>query len=212
MIFYVSFSGGRTSAYLVALFEELKKSHPELDVRYVFMNTGAEHPDTYRFIKDVVSYFKINLNCINVVYDPVLGGSNGYELVDISDIRPDRSIWEGMLKKYGSPAVNIPFCTARMKTEPFDKFVKDDAKGAEFFVWLGIRQDEPSRLKPRLGYGYLANLSDVEKPDILRYWAKFDFDLKIPENLGNCVFCVKKDTKKNRPIGQAMPRSSESLA
>jgi len=40
----VSFSGGRTSAYLCSL---IKGLHP--DAVFVFMDTGAEHPETYDF-------------------------------------------------------------------------------------------------------------------------------------------------------------------
>ena len=50
----VSFSGGRTSAYLVWLFEQKRKKE-NINVEYVFCDTGAEHPKTYKFIKDVVT-------------------------------------------------------------------------------------------------------------------------------------------------------------
>ncbi|AUR93167.1 phosphoadenosine phosphosulfate reductase family protein [Vibrio phage 1.184.A._10N.286.49.A5] len=43
MINVVSFSGGRTSAYLVHLMEQKRKLEG-WDVRYLFMDTGAEHP------------------------------------------------------------------------------------------------------------------------------------------------------------------------
>ena len=42
----VSFSGGRTSAYLCSL---IKKLHP--NAVFVFMDTGAEHPATYDFVR-----------------------------------------------------------------------------------------------------------------------------------------------------------------
>ena len=45
----VSFSGGRTSAYLVHLMEQRRLSGEE--VHYVYMDTGAEHKGTYEFIK-----------------------------------------------------------------------------------------------------------------------------------------------------------------
>jgi 3'-phosphoadenosine 5'-phosphosulfate sulfotransferase (PAPS reductase)/FAD synthetase len=54
----VSFSGGRTSAYLVHLMEQKRKKE-NIEVEYVFMDTGAEHPNTYEFIKKCVEYFDI---------------------------------------------------------------------------------------------------------------------------------------------------------
>ncbi|MBD2815963.1 phosphoadenosine phosphosulfate reductase family protein, partial [Xenorhabdus sp. Flor] len=65
MINVVSFSGGRTSAYLVYLMEQRRKQGE--DVRYVFMDTGAEHPKTYEFIRDLVQHWKIDLVCLPVV-------------------------------------------------------------------------------------------------------------------------------------------------
>ena len=41
-----SFSGGRSSAYMV---HKLMQSHPDTD--FIFTDTGAEHPKTYEFIK-----------------------------------------------------------------------------------------------------------------------------------------------------------------
>lgn len=212
MIHYVSFSGGRTSAYLVMLFEKLKKMNPELDVRYIFMDTGAEHPDTYRFIKDVVKHFEINLIVLRVSINPILHKANSYEIIELGDMKRDLSIWSSMLKKYGSPAINIPFCTGRMKTEPYEKFVKDDSQGNEYFTWLGIRADEPRRLKPKLGIGYLAHMSDVDKSDILKYWSAYDWDLHIPENLGNCEFCIKKDPIKIALAERYEPKHAEEWA
>ena len=43
-----SFSGGRTSAYLCKL---LLEKFGKDNVEFVFMDTGAEHPETYSFIK-----------------------------------------------------------------------------------------------------------------------------------------------------------------
>ncbi|EKO8531682.1 phosphoadenosine phosphosulfate reductase family protein, partial [Escherichia coli] len=45
----VSFSGGRTSAYLVHLMEQRRKAGE--NVHYILMDTGCEHPLTYRFIR-----------------------------------------------------------------------------------------------------------------------------------------------------------------
>ncbi|WP_149017487.1 phosphoadenosine phosphosulfate reductase family protein, partial [Escherichia coli] len=62
MINVVSFSGGRTSAYLLWLMEQKRQAGE--DVHYVFMDTGAEHPKTYEFIRNIVSNWKIDLHCL----------------------------------------------------------------------------------------------------------------------------------------------------
>ncbi len=97
----VSFSGGRSSAYLVYLME-LRRIAGE-DVRYVFMDTGAEHPKTYEFIRNIVKHWKIDLICLRVVVNPVLGQANGYKLISIDEIGYDLQVWRDICAKYGTP-------------------------------------------------------------------------------------------------------------
>ena len=58
----VSFSGGRQARSLCSL---IKKLHP--DAVFVFMDTGAEHPATYDFIRQCNDYFGLNLVCLRTV-------------------------------------------------------------------------------------------------------------------------------------------------
>lgn len=97
-------------------------------------------------------------------------------------------------EKYGTPYVHGAFCTRTMKTEVFERYCRDTF--GDYHTWIGIRADEPKRLKPRDGVSYLAEISDFEKQDVISWWKKQPFDLGIPEHLGNCVFCVKKGLNK----------------
>ncbi len=45
----ISFSGGRTSAVMTKI---LLDKFPEKEIIITFANTGLEHPDTLRFVKD----------------------------------------------------------------------------------------------------------------------------------------------------------------
>lgn len=193
MIHVVSFSGGRTSAYLVHLMEQ-RRIKEDLDVRYIYMDTGAEHPKTYEFIKNVVSHWDINLTCLRVVVNPELGKGNSYEVIPVSEIKHDLEPWKAIVKKYGLPYPAGAFCTREMKFNPVTKYCKDNFD--EYTTWIGIRADEQSRLKPKDGINYLADISDFEKDDINHWWSKQHFDLNIPEHLGNCVFCIKKSVNK----------------
>ncbi|ENU56780.1 Phage NinC [Acinetobacter guillouiae MSP4-18] len=203
----ISFSGGRTSAYLVNLFRSDPNAH------FVFMDTGAEHPATYQFIKDIVKHWKIDLVCLRVVINPIMHKGGSYKVVGLDDLKQDLEPWKAMVKKYGSPYYDSPFCTARMKTEPFEKYCNDKFGKGNFERWIGIRFDEPRRLpieileklnlpihkdakKQKSGFRYLAEISDIEKDDVLDWWEKQSFDLAITEHLGNCVFCIKKTINK----------------
>lgn len=141
MINVVSFSGGRTSAYMLHVIRNLDPT-----ALFVFMDTGAEHPNTYKFIRDVVDNWGINLACLRVVPVMVDGVGSNYEIIDYRDCKQDLIPWQRMLQKYGHPYVGGAFCTDRMKTVPFTKYCDNNIGKGNYRTWIGIRQDEPARL------------------------------------------------------------------
>lgn len=188
----VSFSGGRTSAYLCYL---MKEKYGD-DVDFVYMDTGAEHPKTYEFIRKVNREFDLNLACLRLKVNKELGRGNSYNIVDIGAMSPDLKPFADTLRKYGVPYIGGMFCTDRMKLTPFTKYCRDKYGLGNYETWLGIRADEPKRLSEKKGIRYLAEISDFEKEDILNFWSEMPFDLGIDEWLGNCVFCPKKSNLK----------------
>ena len=146
MIHVVSFSGGRTSARFIETME-LKRDKEGLDVRYIFMDTGAEHPKTYEFIRKVVAHFEIDLVCLRVKINPVLGGANSYTQIPLEDTGPDLQPWIDMLKKYSTPYnPGGTFCTDRMKLVPYTKYCDEKFGRKRYITYLGIRFDEPKRI------------------------------------------------------------------
>lgn len=141
MINVVSFSGGRTSAYMLNV---IRRLHPES--RFVFMDTGAEHHDTYRFIRDIVDSWGIDLACLRVTPVMIDGVGSSYETIPYNECKQDLIPWQRMLQKYGHPYVGGAFCTDRMKTVPFTKYCNDNFGKGNYKTWIGIRQDEPVRL------------------------------------------------------------------
>lgn len=190
----VSFSGGRTSAYLVHLMEQKRKDGE--DVHYVFMDTGAEHPKTYEFVRNIINVWSVPVTCLRLKINPELGNGNSFTVVSADEIVCDLKPWKDMLSKYGVPYTGGMFCTDRMKLGPFKKYCDEKFGRGNYETWLGIRADEQRRLKRKDGISYLADISDFEKQDVLNWWSEQDFDLNIDEWLGNCVFCPKKSDLK----------------
>jgi hypothetical protein len=190
----VSFSGGRTSAYLCHLMIEL---YGRENVDFVYMDTGAEHPKTYEFIKQVDKEFGLNLICLRTKFNMELGKANGYEVIDVNDCKHDMKPWKDMLQKYGTPYnPGGAFCTDRMKLVPYKKYLDQKYGRDGYITYLGIREDEPKRLNPRKGIEFMASISDFDKQDVLDWWNGQSFNLEIDEHLGNCVFCIKKGINK----------------
>jgi hypothetical protein len=179
--------------------EEKRKSGEIGKVHYMFMDTGAEHPKTYEFIKKCVDYFDIDLTCIRA--DVKLDGygrgfGTTYKVVSLDECKHDLKPWYDYTKKYGIPNVSTPKCTGEMKTRPHDKYCNKVFGKNNYVTWLGIRADEQRRIKDAKNIRYLAEISDMGKEDIIDWWSDMPFDLEIPEWLGNCVFCIKKGANK----------------
>ena len=212
MINVVHFSGGRTSGFMVWLFEQRRKAEG-IDVKYIFCDTGAEHPKTYEFIREIVKRWKINLTCLraDVIMDKGVGVT--YKVIGLGECKQDLIPFHDICKKYGTPNINVPLCSQRLKSIPAIKYCNDKYGKKNYLEWLGMRIDEPKRIKntedqldmfqkrkklpERLQrIRYLAEISDFTKEDVIDWWGDQNFDLEIDEHLGNCVFCYKKSTKK----------------
>jgi hypothetical protein len=148
-----------------------------------------------------------------VIVNPELGKGVGYDVVDVDDCSHDLKPFRDSINKYSTPTFQSAHCTGRMKSEPSDKYCNDKYGKRGYTKWLGMRIDEPRRIKtvtaqldmfgektkqklPPIHLNYLGNISDFEKQDILDWWKQQPFDLDLQESLGNCVFCVKKGAVK----------------
>jgi hypothetical protein len=192
----VSFSGGRTSAYLCSV---LLGMFDRADLRFVFMDTGAEHPATYDFIRKVDGHLGLNLVCLRGDCDSPLGVGVAPRVVPLDTIGPDLQPFASMCGKYGTPGVRSAWCTSRLKEDVNNTWCNEEFGKGGYVTWIGVRADEPKRLK-NMGRSplvrYLAEVDDADKQDIYDFWSDMPFDLEIPQWLGNCVFCIKKSNPK----------------
>lgn len=140
----VSFSGGRTSAYLCSLIKERMGD----DVEFIFFNTGGEHPKTYDFIRKCNDQFNLNLTCLEVdINHDGMGKrhTNSYKIVDINSMHCDLAPFIETMAKYGRPSFGMASCTREMKSKVSKRYLDEKYGKGEYQVWLGIRADEPAR-------------------------------------------------------------------
>lgn len=220
----VSLSGGRTSGYLAHIMQKMQKEHG-WNCSYVFMDTGAEAPETYEFIRNIVNEWGINLTVIRTVVHPEMNVGVTYREISLDEMGPDLKPWKDMIAKYGVPTINTPYCTSRMKTEPHDKYCDHKFGKGNYTTWLGIRADEPQRLTyydpnfdmfsmdvpEERAIRYLAELDLAGKKQINKWWSKQPFDLGIEDFAGNCVFCIKKGVNKLYAAAQAYPEMAQEF-
>jgi hypothetical protein len=203
----VSFSGGRTSAYMCKWLLD-NMSHV-FDFHFVFANTGQEHEGTLFFVYQCDQAFGLNLTWLEASVDPKKGKGTSYSIVDFFTASRSGEPFEAVISKYGIPNKEYPHCTRELKLEPMKKWAKD--KGlSEADHALGIRADEPKRYKPRKGVLYpLVQLHPVDKGHIIQWWRTQSFDLQVKEHFGNCAWCWKKSERKLKTLALEAPEIFE---
>ena len=215
----ISFSGGRTSGYLTQRLLKQKKKWKDIIV--IFANTGQEHEKTLEFINKCDKKFGFNTVWLEAV--PHLGEKKGStaKIVNFKTASRNGEPFERVIEKYGIPWSKAGHCTRELKENPIKNYLKERGLDKSNRVMaIGIRADEAHRqiktaqlnnfIYPLVGW-------DIDKEDVLDWWEEQDFDLEIPEHMGNCVWCWKKSyiklatVMKEKPEAFDFPERMEKL-
>jgi len=201
----VLFSGGRTSAYMCYW---LKRNRTHVwNMIFVYANTGQEHENSLDFVNICDQKMKLDLVWIETDIKQK-SESNGYKIVNFNTASRKGEVFEDMISRYGLPNKDFPHCTRELKIEPIKRYAKE-IFGSDYSLALGIRVDEPSRLKQSKTDNEklypLAYDHPKTKGDIINWWKDQHFDLQVPEHLGNCTWCWKKSDRKLWTIAKDFP-------
>lgn len=195
----ISFSGGRTSAYMTKLL--IDNMSEEYDFIVTFANTGLEHEKTLEFVNNCDVYFNFNTVWLeaDVFLDERRG--TGFKIVDFQSASRKGEPYEQVIKKYGIPNVSFPHCTRELKLSPMRTYLKSlGIKHTDIPTAIGIRNDETRRVSAQAEVNNiiypLINLWPSDKQDVLDFWEDQKFDLGLDEHDGNCKLCFKKSMKK----------------
>tara|TARA_B100000809_G_C15119218_1_gene523623 strand:- start:1316 stop:2212 length:897 start_codon:yes stop_codon:yes gene_type:complete len=195
-------SGGRTSAFMT---EHLLKDYSDkYEMAICFANTGWEHPKTLEFVNKCDKRWGGNkIVWLEAVTHPGRVACT-HKVVNYETASRNQEPFEEVIKKYGLPNKGYPHCTRELKENPIESYLR--ALGWEkgsYKVALGIRVDEPKRIKRGLNKSNkqfrvypLVDWFETDKIDVLDWWEDQEFDLQIPEWLGNCVGCFRKSNAK----------------
>ncbi len=189
----VSFSGGRTSAYM--LWRVLQSNNGLPDEAIVcFANTGKEEEATLEFVRDC----SINWN-VKIHWVEYRSNDQGFEEVTFETASRNGEPFEQLiLKKKYLPNPVTRFCTIEMKIRAIHKFLKSKGwKHNENMDWVGIRADEPRRVAKIARERLPLVTAGITAKDVGKFWSEQSFDLKLP-NIngktlhGNCDLCFLK--------------------
>jgi len=186
----ISFSGGRSSAYML---HEILKAHnfklPDY-VKVIFANTGKEMPQTLDFVKDV------GLNWgVDIVWLEYTGKKQFRQVTYETASRNGEPFAQLITDKNYLPNMMARFCTSELKVLTIERYMGGD----DFLTVVGIRGDEPRRAaKMRSKDNYAVPLADsgITEAKIRDFWGNQNFDLAMPpagkNTLSNCDLCFLK--------------------
>lgn len=189
----ISFSGGRTSAYM--LWRVLQSNNGLPDEAIVcFANTGKEEEATLEFVRDCSVNWNVPIHWIEYrAEDPKFA-----EVTFETASRNGEPFEQLILKKKFLPNPVTRFCTIEMKIRAIHKFLKSKGwKHNENMDWVGIRADEPRRAAKIARERTPLVTAGITSKDVGKFWSEQSFDLGLPNVNGktlhgNCDLCFLK--------------------
>jgi len=197
----ISFSGGRTSAYMLWLVLQENDGLPA-DCKVMFANTGKEDDATLRFVNECAVRWNVP-----IIWLEYRNAEVPFEVVTFETASRNGEPFEALIqKKNYLPNPIARFCTVDLKILTFERYLKSIG-WTEWDNLIGIRADEPRRVSKiranpsdgRKGVTRFMPLAEasVSKHDVAAFWRAQDFDLELP-NIdgvtyhGNCDLCFLK--------------------
>lgn len=206
-ILLISFSGGRTSAFMTKFILE-NCNYDKYEKIVLFANTGREREETLSFINRCDLEWGFNTVWIEADVQEEKGVGTKHRIVTYETASRNGEPFEAVIKKYGISNQAFPHCTRELKLHPINDYMR--SKGYKHYITaLGIRADEPHRIKndPDVIYPLATDIRATER--LIREWFKRQsFDLQLKDYEGNCDLCWKKSKRKLMTLLQDDPKLS----
>lgn len=215
----VSFSGGRTSAYMLRMMLDAFGGAFPPDVHVAFANTGKEREETLRFVHECQVRWGVPIHWLewrtrrtkdddgNVVPFDARFEEVGYN----SASRDGRPFADLITVKGYAPNAVTRFCTSELKVRVMKWFMQ--SRGYERWTnVVGLRHDEAHRVaksrkpnKERWDVALPLDDARVSNRDVRAFWSAQDFDLQLLPFEGNCDGCFLKARPKLWEVERTKP-------
>lgn len=194
----ISFSGGRTSAYMLWRVLQSNGGLPA-EAIVCFANTGKENEATLKFVQDC----SVNWN-VPITWLEFRDTESKFEIVDFDSASRDGEPFEALIRKRNYlPNPVTRFCTIDLKIRPIGRYLlslgmADTKTEAENMSMIGMRADEQRRAAKIADKSRIPLVTaGVTKEDVGAFWKAQTFDLGLPNNNGvtmhgNCDLCFLK--------------------
>jgi 3'-phosphoadenosine 5'-phosphosulfate sulfotransferase (PAPS reductase)/FAD synthetase len=223
----ISFSGGRTSAFMLKQILDAHGGTLPHDVVVTFANTGLEREETLRFVHECGVRWGVKIHWLE-------WRDGGFHEVGYNSASRAGEPFKALVaKKQYTPNGVTRFCTSELKI----RVMRDFCRSLGWRNWhnvIGLRYDEGSRIlkalarndsgkEPWRNLMPMASASvKVLKRDVMRFWLGSNadpteirsplpqgFDLGLRDYEGNCTLCMLKSKAKKVAIIRENPGAIE---
>ena len=201
----ISFSGGRTSAYM--LHKVLLNGGGQLpsQAKVIFCNTGKEEEATLQFVNECSMRWNVPITWLEFA---VKNNEKISKVVDFETASRKGEPFEAVINFYqpSLPNGRSRYCSSQMKTRTMHRYLKS-LGWTEWDSFIGIRADEPRRVAKFRSNPHPESRhetvcmplvpNNVSSKEVGAFWALQPFDLDLP-NIngktmhGNCDLCMLK--------------------
>ncbi len=216
----ISFSGGRTSGYMLWHILEAHGGALPDDVHVCFANTGKEREETLRFVHECEVRWGVRVRWLERSYGRHTAdrfSEVGYN----SASRNGEPFTETIRRHQYLPNHAMPYCSEDLKLRPMANFMR--AQGYKRWTnAIGLRADEMQRVFKQIAFNERGKqrfetvmpmttlaAGRVRKSDVDQFWRKQPFDLGIHSADGNCDLCWKKRRSNKMALLRENPQTGD---
>lgn len=241
----ISFSGGRTSGYMLRRVLDAFGGRLPKDRVVLFANTGKEREETLDFVEECSTNWGVPITWLEYRYEPLPvrvskqgkpvaldQRSHGFAVVTYATASRNGEPFAQAIQARcdfraakGDPGV-LPhvrgrYCTAELKIRTKGRYVKQRLTWGEYYNAIGMRADEPRRVALLTDCDYVEDAScRGEKPlcplaeagvgeqEVMEFWSRQSFDLRLRQDQGNCDLCYLKKFSKIERLVRERPEAA----
>lgn len=193
----ISFSGGRTSGYMLHRILHAHGGELPKDVVVTFANTGREMPATLDFVRDCGANWNVRIRWLEFTARAV----DGWTEVSHNSASSEGEPFETLLAAQAAlPNPVQRSCTTELKIRTMKRFVRAELGWEHWINIVGLRADEDGRVhnatqptRERWTVVCPLHAAGVTEEDVLAFWTQQSFDLgTVGPWEGNCDGCFLK--------------------
>jgi 3'-phosphoadenosine 5'-phosphosulfate sulfotransferase (PAPS reductase)/FAD synthetase len=185
------------------------------DVFVTFANTGKEREQTLRFVHECESRWNVKIWWLEQADRKSKDVSSRFNIVGYNSASRNGQPFEALIRRKSYlPNSVMRFCTTELKIEPMKFFMRSMG----YKKWtnvVGLRADEAHRVQRGIRSNEIGkdpwisvfplHEANVSQRDVMDWWGKQDFDLRLLPFEGNCDGCFLKARPKLMEVERTTP-------